>query len=119
MTFPATYNFDYYQGDTYEFLIRPKDSVGNNFDLTNYTGLFTVATERGKPASIVGSAQTASVDTSLSTVKCRISSTFGASLTGNSYVYDVQIKNPSTSAVFTLVTGTISVTRDITNTGSG
>ena len=121
MAYPGTYNFSYYQGDLYDFVLRPKQSNGDAFDLTGYSGLFTVATERGNPAARVGSAQTASIDTSLGTVTCRITPAFGATLTGNSYVYDVQIKNPTASAasaVFTLVTGTISVTRDITNTGS-
>ena len=118
MAFPGTYNFSYYQGDVYDFVLRPKQSNGDTFDLTGYTCLFTVATERGNSGSIVGSAQTASVDSSLGTVTCRITPAFGTTLTGNSYIYDVEIKNTSSSAVFTLVTGTISITRDITNTGS-
>ena len=118
MAFPGTYNFSYYQGDVYDFVLRPKQSNGDVFYLTGYTGLFTLATERGNPSSVVGSSQTASVDSSLGTVTCRISPAFGSTLTGNSYIYDVQIRNTSSSAVFTLVTGTVSVTRDITDTGS-
>jgi hypothetical protein len=121
MAFPGTYNFNYYQGDLYDFVLNPKQSDGNPFDLAGYSGLFTVATSRGDSSSVIGSSQTASVNSSLGTVTCRITPAFGATLTGNSYIYDVQIKNPSASAasaVFTLVTGTISVTRDITNTGS-
>lgn len=121
MAFPGTYNFSYYQGDIYDFVLRPKQSNGNTFNLNGYSGLFTVATERGNSSAIIGSSQTASVDASLGTVTCRITPAFGSTLTGNSYIYDVQIKNTSASAgsaVFTLVTGTISVTRDITDTGS-
>jgi hypothetical protein len=118
MAFPGTYNFNYYQGDLYDFVLRPKQSNGEVFDLTGYSGLFTVATARGDSSSVVGSSQSASVNSSLGTVTCRISPAFGITLTGNSYIYDVEIENTSTSAVFTLVTGTISVTRDITNTGS-
>ena len=119
MAFPATYNFAYYQGDRYEFVLRPKQSNGEAFVLTGYSGLFTVATARGNSSSVIGTAQTASVDSSLGTVTCVITPTFGALLTGSSYVYDIQIRNNSASAVYTLVTGTISVTRDITQTGSG
>lgn len=120
MTFPATYNFNYYQGDIYDFVLRPKQSNGEVFDLTGYSGLFTIATERGNLASVIGSSQTASVNSNLGTVTCRITPKFGSSLTGNSYIYDVQIRNINTAAssVYTLATGTISVTRDITNTGS-
>lgn len=118
MAFPGTYNFSYYQGDLYDFVLRPKQSNGDAFDLTGYSGLFTVATARGNSSAIIGSAQTASVNVSLGTVTCRITPAFGATLTGNSYIYDVQINNSAASSVFTLVTGTISVTRDITNTGS-
>ena len=122
MAFPGTYNFNYYQGDIYDFVLRPKQSNGDIFDLNGYSGLFTVSTQRGNLSSIVGSVQTASVNANAGTVTCRITPQFGAALTGNSYLYDVEIRNMSASAasaVFTLVTGTISVTRDITNTGSG
>jgi hypothetical protein len=119
MAFPATYNFAYYQGDRYEFVLRPKQNNGDTFELNGYNGLFTVATDRGSQAAIIGSSMSASVSAALGTVTCVITPTFGATLTGSSYVYDVQIKNTSLSAVYTLVTGTISVTRDITNTGSG
>ena len=119
MAFPATYNFAYYQGDRYEFVLRPKQSNGEAFDLTGYSGLFTVAASRGDASSVVGIAQTASVDTALGTVTCAITPTFGSLLTGSSYLYDVQIRKNSASAVYTLVTGTISITRDITETGSG
>jgi len=47
MAFPGTYNFSYYRGDTYEFIIQPKNSLGGNFDLSGYTAEFNVATARG------------------------------------------------------------------------
>jgi hypothetical protein len=119
MAFPATYDFAYYQGDRYEFVVRPKQSNGDAFPLSGYTALFTVATERGNPSAVIGSSMSASVNTNLSTVTCVIQPSFGALLTGSSYIYDVQIKNLSSSAVYTVVTGTISITRDITETGSG
>jgi hypothetical protein len=48
MAFPGTYNFSYYKGDTYQFLVFPKDSSGNIFDLSSFTSSkFTLATKRG------------------------------------------------------------------------
>lgn len=121
MAFPATYNFSYYQGDRYEFVLRPKQANGQPFNLDGYTGLFTVATARGNTAAIVGTSQTASVDSSAGTVTIAIEPGFGTTLTGNSYLYDVEISASASagSNVFTLVTGTINVTRDITNTYGG
>lgn len=123
MAFPANYNFSYYQGDKYEFVIRPKQSNGEPFNLAGYTGLFTVATARGDSSAIIGPyaasgySSAASVDFAVGTVTCEISPEFGASLTGNSYVYDVEISASAGAAVHTILTGNISVTRDITRTG--
>jgi hypothetical protein len=52
------------------------------------------------------------------TVTVVIEPSFGQTLTGNSYVYDVEISS-SGSSVFTIVTGNIGITRDITNTFGG
>lgn len=122
MAFPANFNFSYYQGDRYQFVIRPKQSNGEPFDLSGYTGLFTVATTRGDfeailgPNASAGYTSTASVDFAAGTVTCAIEPEFGQTLTGNSYVYDVEISASAGLAVHTIVTGNISVTRDITNT---
>lgn len=121
MPFPATFNIAYYQGDRYEFVIRPKANNGDPFNLTGYSGLFTVATTRGNPNAIVGTAQSASVNANAGTVTCVIQPSFGRTLTGSSYVYDVEITASASSGsnVYTLVTGNINVTRDITNTYGG
>lgn len=124
MAFPSTFNFSYYQGDRYEFTVRPKDSAGNIFPLQNYlgSGLFTVATQRGNPASVIGHG-TVSMDVNEGKVTCIIEPDFGKTLTGNSYIYDVQISASGMSGsvvynpyVYTLITGNINVTRDISNT---
>ena len=120
MAFPANFNFNYYQGDKYEFVIRPKLSNGENFDLTGYTGLFTVATARGNSASTIGS-RSAPINAVAGTVTVVIEPDFGKTLTGNSYLYDVEVSASASggSNVYTLVTGTISITRDISNTYGG
>jgi hypothetical protein len=46
-------------------------------------------------------------------VVCEILPAGGADLQSSSYVYDVQINNTGTGKVYTLLTGTISVTQDI------
>jgi hypothetical protein len=111
MAFPSTYNFTYYRGDTGQFVIRPKNSNDSSaFNLTGYTALFTIANQRGSAGVQVEAVAT--VDTATNVVTCTITPSVGRSLTAGNYVYDVQIDN--TSQVFTLLTGSITVTDDIT-----
>jgi len=111
MAFPSTYNFTYYRGDTGQFVIRPKNSNDSSaFNLTGYTALFTIANQRGSAGVQVEAV--AAVDTATNIVTCTITSSVGRELTAGNYVYDVQIDN--TSQVFTLLTGSITVTDDIT-----
>lgn len=112
MAFPGTYNFNYYRGDTFSFIVRPKDAVGSSFDLSGYSAIFTVASSRGAaPASsYVCTAVVNSVD---DIVTCTISATTGRNLVpSTNWVYDVQITNGST--IYTLLTGSITSTDDIT-----
>jgi hypothetical protein len=123
MAFPGTYNFSYYAGDTFEFFIYPKNSTGGVFDdLTDYTPLFVVAESRGASASIINSLD--DITSASATVvdgdhvSCMILPDGGRQLTNPTYLYDIQIENTnalSTSygKVFTLLTGTISVTQDV------
>lgn len=117
MAFPATYNFNYYAGDTFEFLVYPKDSQGGVFDnLGSYTARFSIAESRG------GAAVLDSIDNELSVtisgtddyLTCEIIAEYGATLSGSSYVYDVQIQDGGSGKVYTIVTGTITVTQDVT-----
>lgn len=117
MAFPGTYNFSYYKGDTFDFIINPKNPNGTAFDLTDYdSSLFTIATERGNPSAVVATA-TASVDASESRIVCEIPPSVGIQLSGTSYVYDIEIEDTSASTVYTLLTGTITVTQDVSRTG--
>ena len=112
MAFPGTYNFNYYRGDTAEFVIQPKTSNGEAFDLTGYTAIFTIATARG----VAGTAATAVVNDVTNIITCTIVPSVGRALVAGTYVYDVQITNetPNPDVIFTLLTGTITVTNDIT-----
>lgn len=115
MAFPGTYNFSYYRGDTFEFVISPKSANGTTFPLDAFTGAgseanFTIANVRG--AAGVQKSASAVVDNVLDTVTCTISPTVGRELTAGSYVYDIEIIS-TTGITHTLVTGTITVTDDI------
>jgi hypothetical protein len=115
MAFPATYNIAYYRGDQFDFVINPKNPNGTTFALDGYSALFIIASERGNPASFVAFGS-ASVNTALDNVTCKISPTVGNQLSGTSYVYDIQVSNSSTSAVYTLLTGDINITQDVKST---
>lgn len=117
MAFPGTFNISYYKGDTYEFRIYPKDSAGNAFSLADYIDeniKFSISTARGVTPTIEGYAQKSDDD---SYIQCAILPSNGEDMTaGTSYVYDVEISRTASpyNYVFTLMTGTISVTDQIT-----
>lgn len=123
MAFPGTYNINYYEGDTYEFKIYPKNSAGDTFEITDYSAKFTIANGRGSTIRINGENTTVTQYECLaninedSSVTCIIPPAIGRNLVaGTSYVYDVQIRNTSAvpEKVYTLLTGTLSVTADVT-----
>ena len=74
MAFPATYDFNYYKGDTFEFRIYPKKNDGTVFDLSSFyvptnfantpddvtdtvapydSAQFTIANVRGSAATLI------------------------------------------------------------------
>jgi hypothetical protein len=111
MAFPGTYNINYYEGDTYEFKIYPKNSVGSTFNLSGYSVQFFIATARGSGATQYECQASISVD---SVVTCKIPPGVGRQLTaGTTYYYDVEVRKPADGTVYTLLTGTVSVTADV------
>lgn len=111
MAFPSTYNFNYYRGDTTEFVARPKNANdGSSFNLADYDASFTIANQRGALATQY--AADAVVNETTDIVTCTITPTVGRELAEGTYVYDVQIDNGV--QIYTLLTGTITVTDDIT-----
>jgi hypothetical protein len=117
MAFPGTYNFNYYAGDTFEFFVYPKNSTGGVFDdLSDYTPLFVVAESRGASASVIDSLDINSASATIidgDRVSCTILPDGGRQLVNPTYLYDVQIENNINGKIFTLLTGTISVTQDV------
>jgi len=112
MAFPATYNFSYYKGDTNEFVVLPKNSDGSAFDLAGYTADFYIATSRGDNPTFSVEAN-AVVDSTNDIVTCTILPSIGSTLDAGTYVYDVEITSGPT-VVYTLITGTITVTEQVT-----
>ena len=119
MAFPATYDFNYYKGDTFEFRIYPKKSDGTVFDLstfyipTNYANTpddvtdstatydsaqFTISNVRGATGLATGMPLKcfARVSDDNTFVQCAIRPADGNQLVaGTEYVYDVEVKKPS------------------------
>lgn len=120
MAFPATYNFNYYMGDTHEFRIYPKDASGQPFPLAEYpTVKFTIAERRGNPlpddAEPIEAYSAFSNDRT--NILCSVNNVHSASLDPNKqYVYDVQISKTGSpyDSVLTLLTGTITITDQVT-----
>lgn len=115
MAFPATYNIRYYKGDLYQFVIRPKTSAGEIYPInsTTYDAYFRISTSRGGSSLDTVSANTSIGDNS---VTCELRPSVGNSLVpGTNYFYDVSIQEKENSnIIYTLLTGSITVTGDIT-----
>ena len=123
MAFPGELNINYYKGDTHEFKVYPQKTDGSIFYLDDYSNArFKIAEVRGAAGvadQITGSA-TISIDGTH--ILCAITPANGALMDpSTTYVYDIQIYAAGSGTydkVFTLLTGSISVTDDVTQ-GTG
>jgi hypothetical protein len=123
MAFPGTYNFDYYRGDSYFFTITPKSSTGATFSLDAFAtagAIFSIASSRGANATTAidsvsdASKLSAVINTTTDIITCTIKPDARVDLVGGTtYYYDVEIYNGSTLR-YTLLTGEITVTDDVT-----
>jgi hypothetical protein len=119
MAYPATYDINYYKGDTMEFRIYPKDASGAAFDLTTFsTAKFTIADARGDGAARLNGYAVITTDSTnnLTYLTCAILPGVGSQLSpATTYVYDVEITKNSDPYpyVYTLVTGTLTVTDQV------
>jgi uncharacterized repeat protein (TIGR02543 family) len=123
MAFPGELNINYYKGDTHEFKVYPQTTTGSVFLLNDYSNsTFTIATERGTSPTpnslmpegrIFGSARIFSDH-----ILCAITPENGAQMDpALIYQYDIQVYAQGADTydkVFTLLTGSISVTDDVT-----
>lgn len=121
MAFPGTYNIAYYKGDTFEFLINPKDTTGAPFNLTGYGDpRFTISNYAG-PEQTPSTPTKISIEGFASTVdntyiKCAITPDNALNMTaGTTYVYDVEISKPGTDYdyIYTFLSGNISTTEQV------
>lgn len=120
MAFPATYNINYYMGDTHEFRVYPKDASGAVFPLAQYpTVKFTIAERRGAP--VPGDQEPieayAAFSNDRTNILCSINNEHSANLDpAKQYVYDVQISKTGSpyDSVLTLLTGNITITNEVT-----
>jgi hypothetical protein len=141
MAFPATYDFDYYKGDTFEFRIYPKKNDGTAHLLGAFTmptnfannpdyvldnsapydsAQFTIADMRGSNAT-KSIRCFAKISDDGTFVQCAIRPSDSVELVaGTEYVYDVEVRaaegnydNPFYEKVYTLMTGTITVTDQV------
>lgn len=114
MSFPATYNISYYKGDLYQFVIRPKTSAGDPFPIsdTTHDAYFRVSTSRGGNSGDTFSLTAEIVD---GNVVATINPSDSLGIDAVSYFYDVSVqKKTDAEEIYTLLTGSISVTKDIT-----
>lgn len=117
MAFPSNYSFSYYKGDTYSFLVYPKDASGAAFILTGYTPKFTIAESRGSDGVASQVEAYSAIPTGENYVECVIRPTDGAQLDPTKeYVYDVEVSKTGDSynSVYTLLTGNITITDQVT-----
>ncbi len=143
MAFPGIYNINYYKGDTYEFRIYPKNSNDTAFLMNSYDGGGGTYDDDGNPLTpevnyenvMFVFAETresanwhkclAYISTDSKYVHCVIRPEDSEYLDPTkTYVYDVQIAKsttpdlpdgvPNYPQVHTLLTGTISVTGQVT-----
>jgi uncharacterized repeat protein (TIGR02543 family) len=120
MAFPGELNINYYKGDTHEFKVYPQKTDGSIFYLNDYgNSTFTIAETRGAAGVALGQIRASALISSDKTyITCAITPENGALMSADkTYVYDIQVyaQGPNTyDKVFTLLTGSISVTDDVT-----
>lgn len=116
MAFPATYNFNYYRGDTFEMLVTPKTSSGAPFTMPEgFSAYIDIAKVRAATASnqtISRLAADLTVDGA--SIKFVIPGSVGITMSsGQTYVYDLEIRRASDGTTYTLMTGSITVTDNV------
>ncbi len=120
MAFPGELNINYYKGDTHEFKVYPQKTDGSIFYLTDYgNATFTIAETRGEAGVVLGQIRASAIISNDNTyITCAITPDNAKLMdAAKTYVYDIQVyaQGPNTyDKVFTLLTGSISVTDDVT-----
>lgn len=116
MAYPGTFDITYYKGDSLDFRIFPKDNSGAAFSLNDFTAVkFTIADSRGNGATQFLANSSIVSTANPDYILCQITPGLGSQLDADiQYVYDVEIKNNTGSIVYTVLTGTITITDQVT-----
>jgi hypothetical protein len=115
LSFPANFNIRYYKGDLYQFVIRPKTSAGDPFPISDSThqAFFYASTSRGGSSENTFTLSATIVAGNV--VATILSSDVSKFNQGNNYFYDVSVQKISDpNEVYTLLTGSLTITPDIT-----
>lgn len=115
MAFPATHNINYYKGDTYEMLIKPKTSTGSPFIVTDvlYSVSFKLAPQRGGPVgeTILGEASIIADNSVFVSITPSVSALLDST---KAYAYDVRIASlTDLDVVYTLLNGSITIVEGV------
>lgn len=119
MAFPGELNINYYKGDTHEFKVYPQKTDGSIFYLNDYSNAtFKIAQVRGSAGVSGQISGSAKISTDGTYILCAITPENGEAMDPSiKYVYDIQVYSPGSDTydkVFTLLTGSISITDDVT-----
>jgi hypothetical protein len=119
MAFPGELNINYYKGDTHEFKVYPQKTDGSIFQLDDYSNAtFKIAKVRGAAGVAEQITGSAIISTDGTHITCAITPENGATMDSSiTYVYDIQVYSQGAGTydkIFTLLTGSISVTDDVT-----
>lgn len=116
MSVVPTYDLDVYQGDDEEWYLQPKDSDGNFWDLTGYTGSAELKSNRSDTSAVLAFTVTidnANANSALHFVRFSLSNAQTSTLSEGTYYWDLELVKAG--KVKTIVQGSVKVTRDITN----
>lgn len=109
MAYPYVYNINYYTGDTYQFVLYPKNEDGTTLNLSGFTATFTIAPQRGAASSTI--VLTPQINLNPTRIICTIDSNSGLSLINPVYVYDIEVSD--NDETYTLLTGQINTQNHI------
>ena len=118
MAFPGELNINYYKGDTHEFKIYPQKTDNSIFYLNDYSNAtFKIAEVRGAAGVANQITGSAIISTDGTHITCAITPENGAAMNSSiTYEYDVQVYSQGAGTydkILTLLTGSISVTDDV------
>jgi hypothetical protein len=112
MAYPYTYNFNYYIGDAYHFVLYPKNEDGTSFNLDGYDVKLSIAEVRGDPSTEIVSL-IPQKSSNPGRVYCFIDPSSGKNLINPIYYYDVELYKDG-DKVYSFLTGQISTQNEVT-----